>query len=81
MIFGVKRRDGGVLSPFILRLGAVYFVAAPIVLWFVPDGGSWRSWWFLLELGFYFSAAGACVFLANRRQHPTLIEDSAHNEA
>ena len=81
MIFGVRRQDGGVLSPFILRLAALYFAAAPILLWFVSDRGSWRSWWFLLERAFYFSAAGACLLLANRRPHPALVQGPAQNDA
>lgn len=81
MIFGLRREDGGVLSPFFLRIAALYFLAAPTALWFASERGSWRSWGLVLELGFYFSAAGACLFLANRRQHPTLTQGLSQNDA
>jgi hypothetical protein len=80
LTLGLKRPDGGILSPFVLRLAAVFFAVGPIVLLLASDEFSWRSMWKILELVFYFSAAGACLLLANRRQHQTLGQNSVEND-
>lgn len=80
LTLGLKRPDGGLLSPFVLRLGAFLFAVVPIFLLLASDSISWRSFWMILELAFSFSAAGACLLLANRRQGSTLGQKSVEND-
>jgi hypothetical protein len=80
MIFGLKRSDGGLLSPFVLRLAALFFAVGPIVLLVTSDRLSLWSLWRVLELALFFAAAGACLVLANRRQHQTLGQDSVESD-
>jgi hypothetical protein len=80
MVLGLKRSDGGLLSPFVLRLAALFFAIGPIVLLLVEGEFSWSSMWRILELAFFFSVAGACLLLANRRQHQTLGQNSVEND-
>lgn len=75
MVLGLRRRDGGLLSPFVLRLAALFFAVTPIVLAFASDRFSWRSIWMILELAFSFSVAGSCLVLANRRQQKNLAQN------
>ena len=62
LIWSKHRSDGGLFSPWVLRLGGLIFVLAPIV--FVID----KQYTHLLESVFCFSAGVACFALANRRQ-------------
>jgi hypothetical protein len=81
MILGLKRRDGGLFSPFVLRIAGLVFAVTPLILLFTVGRADWRSLWLVIELGFYFAVAGACFAIASRRESPvlsgpTLPEDS-----
>ena len=62
LITSTHRSDGGLFSPWVLRLGDLIFIFAPIV--FVLS----KQYTHLLESVFCFSAGVACFALANRRQ-------------
>ena len=72
MVFGIRRNEGGLFPPFVLRTAGVFFLLAPVILLFARDGFDWRSVTLLLEIGFYLVVAGTCFALANRREHPPL---------
>jgi uncharacterized membrane protein YqgA involved in biofilm formation len=61
LIQGKPRSDGGLFSPWVLRLGGLMFLLAPI-LFFVS-----HQYFHLIETGFCVSAGIACFVLANRR--------------
>ena len=63
LVTGRHRSDGGLFSPWILRFGALIFLAAPALALFVN-----RSWTMIIEAGVSLSAAVACFALANRRE-------------
>jgi len=62
LVTGRHRSDGGLFSPWLLRFGALIFLAGPVLALFH------RSWTMLIEAGFSLSAAVACFTLANRRE-------------
>jgi len=68
-----RRRDGGLFSPWILRLGGVIFLFGPVAA--VLN----RSWFGLFEAGVSLSAAIACFALANRRQDAAADQGSPNN--
>jgi hypothetical protein len=54
--------DGGLLSPFGLRVGGLIFLAGPVAAAFTNPIG-------LLETGFALGASAACFALARHREH------------
>ena len=80
MAFNLRRADGGLLSPSMLRTGGVYFVSVPIFLIYMDGGFEWENTWVLLEIGFSLGLAGTCFALASRRQHPVLGGESFPND-
>jgi len=68
-----RRADGGLLSPWILRLGGVIFLFGPVAA--VLN----RSWFALLEAGVSLSAAVACFALANRRSETAADQGPSNN--
>jgi hypothetical protein len=80
MVLGIRRKDGGLLSPAVFRTGGALFLLVPIALLLTEDELSFRSVWMLIELGFYVAVAGACFRLANRRQFRTLDQETAEND-
>ena len=62
LLTGKHRSDGGLFSPWILRMGGVIFLFGPVAA--VLN----RSWFGLVEAGISLSAAVACFALANRRK-------------
>jgi hypothetical protein len=72
LLTGKRRRDGGLFSPWFLRVGGVIFLFGPVAA--ILN----RSWFGLLEAGVSLSAALACFVLANRR-HDAAANDEAPN--
>jgi drug/metabolite transporter (DMT)-like permease len=72
LLTGKHRRDGGLFSPWVLRVGGVIFLFGPVAA--ILN----RSWFGLLEAGVSLSAALACFVLANRR-HDAAANDGAPN--
>jgi hypothetical protein len=62
LIFDRKRQDGGLLSPFGLRMGGVMFLSAPLLAVVTRDAGG------LHHALFGLVAAGACFGLARHRE-------------
>jgi hypothetical protein len=62
LITSRHRSDGGLFSPWILRLGGLIFILAPIASVLT------KQYTYLFESVFCFSAGVACFALANRRQ-------------
>jgi tellurite resistance protein TehA-like permease len=56
-----RKADGGLLSPFALRIGAVIFFAAAVLSLFSPSD-------VLAGAGFCLFASGACLVLAKHRE-------------
>lgn len=54
--------DGGLFSPFGLRVGGLIFLAGPVAAVFAHPIG-------LIETGFALAASGACFALARHREH------------
>jgi len=73
LLTGKHRSDGGLFSPWILRFGALIFLAGPVLALFFN-----RSWTMIIEAGLSLSAAVACFTLANRREQ-TAAERGAPN--
>jgi hypothetical protein len=73
LLTGIRRRDGGLFSPWFLRLGGVIFLFGPVAA--VLN----RSWFGLLEAGFSLSAAVACFVLANHRQEAAADQGAPDN--
>ena len=69
LLLGLRRRDGGLVSPAVLRCAGVYFAVFPFVL-LVFDGWHWVV--FLLHL----ASSGACFALASRRASPATEDPS-----
>jgi len=63
LVTGKHRSDGGLFSPWVLRFGALIFLAAPVLALFFH-----RSWTMIIEAGVSLSAAVACFTVANRRE-------------
>lgn len=80
MVLGLKRGDGGLFSPFVLRTAGVLFGLMPIVHFLFSEELSWRSIYFLLETGFFFGVSAALFALAGRRQNPVLGQEYLDNE-
>lgn len=72
MAFQIRRSDGGLLSPAMLRTGGVYFALVPLFLIYIDGGIKAQNAWLLLEIVLSLGLAGACFALANRRQHSKL---------
>lgn len=60
LLFNLRRRDGGLLPPLLLRVGGLIFFSAPILMIIQRD-------WAIIEAGFAIAAGVACFVLANRR--------------
>ncbi len=75
MMLGRKREDGGLFSPFVLRVAGTLFAIVPVLLIFA-DGLDLRSLGTLLKVGFFLAVAGSCFALASRRQYPVLGQDN-----
>jgi hypothetical protein len=73
LVTGKHRSDGGLFSPWILRFGALIFLASPVIALFVH-----RSWTMIFEAGVSLTAAVACFALANRREQAA-DERMGHN--
>ena len=73
LLTGKHRRDGGLFSPWFLRLGGVIFLFGPVAA--VLN----RSWFGLLEASVSLSAAIACFVLANRRQDAAANQGAPNN--
>src|ERR1700733_9257664 len=73
LLTGKRRRDGGLFSPWFLRLGGVIFLFGP------GAAVLKRSWFGLLEAGVALSAAVACFVLANRRQEAAADQGAPNN--
>ena len=58
------RPDGGLVSPWVLRLGGAFFVVVPVLM--ALEHRSLPSIWHIVGL---MSAGIACFALANRREH------------
>ena len=80
MVFGLKRIDGGLLSPGVLRSAGILFLILPVILFIDSDRSNWKSLRSLLELGFSWSVSAGCFALASRRQHPVLGQDRLPND-
>ena len=65
LITGARRRDGGLFSPWTLRLGGIIFLFGPVAALLK------HSWLGVLGAGVSLSAAVACFVLANRRAEAT----------
>jgi hypothetical protein len=61
LIWSKRRSDGGLLSPWILRLGGIIFFCAPIAM--IIN----RQYFHLIDAGVCLSAGVACFALANLR--------------
>jgi hypothetical protein len=57
-----RASDGGLFSPFGLRVGGAIFLAGPVAAAFTHPIG-------LIETGFALAASGACFALARHREH------------
>ncbi len=80
MIGGSKRKDGGLLSPLVLRIGGLYFLLVPLIMFFSAGEVNWRSVMWILEMGFYLVVAGTCFALASKRQLPVLDQESVDSD-
>jgi hypothetical protein len=74
LVTGKHRSDGGLFSPWILRFGALIFLAAPVLALFFN-----RSWTMIIEAGVSLSAAVACFTLANRREQAAAERGAPNN--
>jgi hypothetical protein len=63
LVTGRRRRDGGLFSPWVLRFGGLFFLAAPVFILFARP-----SLVTMLEAGALVSAGIACFVIANRRE-------------
>ena len=71
LLTGRARRDGGLLSPGVLRLGGVLTILVPVVLVIAAPTHAW-AWVHLLS----FTSAGiACFILAARRDRGNALDD------
>jgi hypothetical protein len=61
LIWSRRRSDGGLFSPWVLRLGGIIFFFAPIAM--ITN----RQYFHLIEAGVCVSAGVACFALANLR--------------
>ena len=61
LIWSKRRSDGGLFSPWVLRLGGIIFFCAPIAM--ITN----RQYFHLIEAGVCVSAGVACFALANLR--------------
>lgn len=71
MVFNLKRRDGGLLSPFVLRLGGLLFSIAPflhISELLRKEGSSHSSLWLIWQTVACIVIACGCFILAKHRQ-------------
>src|SRR4051812_34386123 len=59
LIWSRRRSDGGLLSPWVLRLGGIIFLCAPVAM--ITN----RQYFHLVEAGVCVSAGVACFALAN----------------
>ena len=73
LVTGKHRSDGGLFSPWILRMGGVIFLFGPVAA--VLN----RSWFGLVEACISLSAAVACFALANRRKESAANEVAPNN--
>ena len=80
MIGGSKRKDGGLLSPLVLRIGGLYFLLVPLIMFLSAGEVNWRSLLWILELGFYLVVAATCFALASKRQLPVLDQESVESD-
>ena len=74
LVTGKHRLDGGLFSPWILRLGALIFLAGPVLALFFHS-----SWTAIIEAGAMLSAAIACFTLANRREQVAAERGAPNN--
>jgi hypothetical protein len=74
LVTGKHRSDGGLFSPWVLRFGALIFLAAPVVALFFN-----RSWTMIIEAAVSLSAAAACFTLANRREQAAAERGAPNN--
>jgi hypothetical protein len=63
LLTGRRRRDGGLFSPWTLRLGGMFFLVAPVILIFAQ-----HSILGAVEAIGMISAGVACFVIANRRE-------------
>jgi uncharacterized membrane protein YuzA (DUF378 family) len=73
LLTGKRRRDGGLFSPWFLRLGGVIFLLAPVAAILS------RSWFGLLKTAVLLPAAIACFVLANRRKGAVADQGAPNN--
>jgi hypothetical protein len=71
LVTGKRRSDGGLLSPWTLRLGGLIFFVGPIVMLFAKP-----SLLMIVKAGALFGIGVACFSLANRREQHTFQRDS-----
>jgi hypothetical protein len=74
LVTAKHRSDGGLLSPWILRFGGVFFLFAPFALLITQ-----LSWSVVFEAGVLLSAGIACFALANRRSQLGSGADGPNN--
>ena len=74
LVTGKHRSDGGLFSPWILRFGAVIFLASPVLALFFH-----RSLTMIIEAGVSLSAAVACFALANHREQAAAERGAPNN--